>query len=103
MKPGTLEAAANVIRLACEANHAGATEQAQVYSVAEEAGEFVGAMRRWRGMARRNGTEEEAQNELADVVISSYVMANIMGWDMDFLIGRKLNRILTRGWKEETA
>jgi NTP pyrophosphatase (non-canonical NTP hydrolase) len=94
-----LEAAANVIRLACEANNAGGTEQAQVYAVAEEAGEFVGAMRRWRGMARRSGTEEEAQNELADVIISSYVMANIMGWDLDDLISRKLGKILTRGWK----
>lgn len=77
----------------------GGTEQAQIMCIAEEAGEFVGAMRRWRGMARRPGTEEEAQAELADLVIVCHVMARIMGWDLDELIERKGEIILTRGWK----
>ena len=79
----------------------GGTEQAQIMCIAEEAGEFVGAMRRWRGMARRSGTEQEAQKELADLVIVCYVMARLMGWDLDELIEEKGEVILTRGWKEQ--
>lgn len=84
----------------CREFGAGGTEQAQTYALAEEAGEFVGAMRRWRGMARRTGTEEEAQKELADVVITAYGMADVMGWDLDLLIERKAETIMTRGWKQ---
>ena len=51
-------------------------------------------------MARRNGTETEAQFELADVVISAYVMAGILGWDLAELIDTKAEKILNRGWKE---
>jgi NTP pyrophosphatase (non-canonical NTP hydrolase) len=79
----------------------GGTEQAQVYAIGEEAGEFIGAMRRWRGMARRSGTEAAAKAELADIVISSFVMAEIMGWDLDDLIRQKAEIILSRGWKAE--
>ncbi len=53
--------------------------EGQILNLAEEAGEFVGAYRRWTGRARRTGTEQEAQAELADVVITAYVTAASMG------------------------
>jgi|ERR1043166_3009476 NTP pyrophosphatase (non-canonical NTP hydrolase) len=103
MRNQELESLARVIVDNVSLNNAGGTEQAQVYALAEETGEFVGAMRRWRGMARRNGTEEEAQLELADVVISAYVMADILGWDLAELISIKADKVLNRGWKEPSA
>lgn len=84
----------------CRENQAGGTEQAQIMALAEETGEFVGAMRRWRGMARRRGSEQEAQAELADVILSAYAMADIMGWNVDQLLEAKIDKIMTRGWKE---
>lgn len=101
MRNEELESLAGIIVDNVSVNNAGGTEQAQIYALAEEVGEFVGAMRRWRGMARRNGTEEEAQLELADVVISAYVMAEILGWNLAELIETKANKVLTRGWKEQ--
>lgn len=95
-----LKEAAHVIMAMCYANGAGGTEQAQIMALAEETGEFVGAMRRWRGLARRRGTEQDAQAELADVIISAYAMADVMGWDVETLVEAKLDKILSRGWKE---
>lgn len=91
---------ATIIMQKCRQYNAGGTEQSQLMAVAEEAGEFIGAMRRWRGMARRSGTEEEAQKELADLAITCYAMADVMGWDLDRLIDTKAEVILNRGWKE---
>lgn len=53
--------------------------QQQVLCLAEEAGEFVGAYRRWAGMARRTGSWEHVKAELADVVVTAYVAANVLG------------------------
>jgi NTP pyrophosphatase (non-canonical NTP hydrolase) len=80
--------------------NAGGTPEAAWMALAEETGEFIGAMRRWRGLARRNGTEREAQDELADVIISAYCVASVMGWDADEIVTRKLEKTMTRGWKE---
>jgi NTP pyrophosphatase (non-canonical NTP hydrolase) len=91
---------AEIIMQKCRENNAGGSEQAQVLALAEECGEFVGAMRRWRGMARRTGTEEEAQAELADIIISAHCMANVMQWDVDALVDAKIDKILNRAWKE---
>ena len=91
---------ATIVMQKCREFDAGGTEQSQLMAVAEEAGEFIGAMRRWRGMARRTGTEEEAQKELADLAITCYAMADVMGWDLDRLISVKAETILNRGWKE---
>lgn len=96
-----IDVLAQIIMYECRKNNAGGTEQAQIMALAEESGEFVGAMRRWRGMARRNGTEEEAQSELADLVISCYAMADVLGWDLNRLVSIKAEKILNRGWKEE--
>lgn len=50
----------------------------QVLALAEEAGEFVGAYRRWAGMARRKGSWADVRAELADVVITAYVTATVI-------------------------
>lgn len=55
----------------------------QVFNLAEEAGEFVGAYRRWIGIARRPGTIEDVAAELADVVITTYVTAVEAGVTLD--------------------
>lgn len=73
----------------------------QVFTLAEEVGEFVGAYRRWSGQARRTGTALEMYAELADVVITSYVAAHELSFDLDAAIAHKLNIIYTRGWREE--
>ena len=75
---------------------------AQVLCVAEEAGEFVGAYRRYEGMARRDGSWQDVQAELADVVISAYTAAHAIGFDLDEAIEEKLGKVMTRGWKNPT-
>lgn len=54
-----------------------------VLCLAEEAGEVVGAYRRYTGQARRTGTVADVAAELADVVITSYVTAHEIGMDLD--------------------
>lgn len=78
-----------------------AMEMAQVLCVAEEAGEFIGAYRRWNGMARRDGALEDVMHELADVVISAYTAAEAIGFNLDLAIEEKLAVVMTRGWKQE--
>ncbi len=75
----------------------------QVIGLAEEAGEFAGAYRRAAGMARRPGDWDDVYSELADVVITAYVTAEVMGIDLDAQISRKLEVIYTRGWREFPA
>jgi NTP pyrophosphatase (non-canonical NTP hydrolase) len=53
--------------------------QQQVFCLAEEAGEFVGAYRRWAGMARRAGRWEDVEAELADVALTASVTAEVLG------------------------
>jgi NTP pyrophosphatase (non-canonical NTP hydrolase) len=73
----------------------------QVLNLAEEVGEFVGAYRRWKGMARRTGTFDDVATELADVVITAYVTATELGIDLDRQIRDKVEVIYSRGWHEE--
>ncbi|WP_433607780.1 MazG nucleotide pyrophosphohydrolase domain-containing protein [Dactylosporangium sp. CA-139114] len=73
----------------------------QALALAEEAGEFVGAVRRHYGMARRTGSREDVEAELADVVITAFVTAHTMGIDLERAVGRKLGVVYTRGWREE--
>ena len=56
--------------------------EAQVLTLMEEAGEIVGAYRRWTGRARRFGTTEELQAELADMVITAHVTAIELGYEL---------------------
>jgi NTP pyrophosphatase (non-canonical NTP hydrolase) len=68
--------------------------------LAEEAGEAVGAIRRAMGLARRPGSWRDAEDELADVVISSFVAAGVYDLDLESAIKRKWQKILTRGYKD---
>jgi NTP pyrophosphatase (non-canonical NTP hydrolase) len=72
----------------------------QALALAEEAGEFVGAFRRWAGLARRTGTWADMVAELADVVITAYVTADVLGIDLDAAITAKSAVILARGWRD---
>jgi NTP pyrophosphatase (non-canonical NTP hydrolase) len=72
----------------------------QVLCLAEEAGEFTAAYRRWAGMARRPGTWDEVTSELADVVITAYVTARVLGIDLDAAWHAKAEVILSRGWRQ---
>lgn len=75
----------------------------QALALAEEVGEFIQAWRRWRGMARKTGTERNAATELADVIITAYVTAAEQGWDIDEMIYEKLGDIYRRGWGSANA
>jgi len=51
----------------------------QAMCLIEEAGELVGAYRRWAGMARRAGTFNDVADEFADVAITTAVAAHDLG------------------------
>ncbi len=72
----------------------------QALCVAEEAGELVGAYRRWAGKARRTGTRRELEDEIADVLIVTAVFAERAGVDLDAAIAAKLAVIYARGWQQ---
>jgi NTP pyrophosphatase (non-canonical NTP hydrolase) len=73
----------------------------QVICAAEEMGEMVGAYRRWAGLARRKGTKEDLEQEIADVLIVTALVAHRAGIDIDTAVANKLKVIYSRGWKEE--
>jgi NTP pyrophosphatase (non-canonical NTP hydrolase) len=75
----------------------------QALCVAEEAGELVGAYRRWAGKARRRGTFEEVRLEVADVLIVTAVFAARAKVDIDQALADKLKIIYSRGWREPPA
>lgn len=70
----------------------------QAFSVAEEAGEFIGEYRRYKGFARRPGDREQMLSELSDVMISSMLMFRLLGEDPEQHIKTKLKKIVTRGY-----
>jgi NTP pyrophosphatase (non-canonical NTP hydrolase) len=72
----------------------------QALCVAEEAGELVGAYRRWAGKARRTGTRRELEDEVADVLIVTAVFAERAGINLSQAISRKLAVIYSRGWRQ---
>lgn len=80
------------------------TTNRQALALAEECGEFIGAYRRWSGQARRNGAtakgRREMEVELADVVITAYVTAAALGFDLDARVAEKLAIIRERPAKE---
>jgi NTP pyrophosphatase (non-canonical NTP hydrolase) len=99
--PPTLAALADVITAHLRERFPASTEQhQQVLGLAEETGEFVGAYRRWAGMARRTGTWDDVTAERADVVITAYVTAHVLGIDLDAAWRAKARTVLTRGWRE---
>ena len=70
-----------------------------VTGVAEEAGEFVGAFNRFSGTSRRTGTKDEMAKELADVVLTAYMAADVLGIDLDAVVAEKAEIMRNRGWK----
>ena len=75
----------------------------QALAVAEEAGELIGAYRRWTGRARRTGTLRDLEDEVADVLIVTAVFAERAGININDAIPRKLATIYRRGWREDTT
>jgi len=73
----------------------------QTLALAEEVGEFVAAVRRYYGMARRAGPFEDVEAELADVVLTAFVTAHTLGIDLEKALAAKLEIIYTRGWREQ--
>lgn len=72
----------------------------QVLCVAEEAGEFAGAYRRYAGAARRQGSYQEMADEAADVAITIFVACEYLGIDLAQAIRDKTEKIYSRGWQE---
>ncbi len=72
----------------------------QALAIAEEAGELVGAIRRYAGMARRRGSIAEVEGELADVIITAFVTAQVLRIDVAKVLNAKLEIIYSRGWRE---
>ena len=72
----------------------------QLGKLTEETGEAFGSYLRANGFARRRGTFDEHEEELADVVITAYVIAAAEEFDLNEAIERKLAKVMTRGWKD---
>jgi NTP pyrophosphatase (non-canonical NTP hydrolase) len=72
----------------------------QALCVAEEAGEVVGAYRRYSGKARRSGTLQEVADEIADVLIVTAIFAVMLHIDINDAVQWKLRKIYSRGWME---
>lgn len=103
-----LELEAKTLQAALRANRRDALNDenaldVQALCVAEEAGELVGAYRRWAGKARRTGTREELEHEIADVLIVTTIFALRAGIDINKALRDKLAIIWSRGWKEEAV
>lgn len=69
----------------------------QAVTLAEEMGEALQEFRRWQGQARTPGTKEKFAEELADVIITAYVFAELTDIDLDGEVLEKLERIEARG------
>ena len=76
------------------------TREQQVIKLCGETGEFAEAYARYAGMARRSGTLEDVAQELADVVITAYIAARVIGIDLDQAWHAKAQVVLSRGWRE---
>lgn len=75
----------------------------QMTTVVEEAGEFAKAYRRWRGFARQSGSLSEVTEELADVIIASFLMFAVLDSDAQIHIKAKLYKVITRGYVNKDA
>ena len=75
---------------------------AQALNVVGEAGEFAEAFRRYSGNARRSGSKEELQDELADVIISAVCFGLMAGFDIPDIVDAKWYKILNRGYGNQS-
>lgn len=71
-----------------------------VMCVAEKTGEFVQAWRRYYGWARRSGTLGEVSAEWADIIISAFIAADVIGIDPLKSLNAAIEKVYTRGWKD---
>lgn len=105
MEPFTLSAlpdvAADVAGKLTDAGFTDTPHLRQALALAEEAGEFVGAVRRHYGLARRTGSFADVEAELADVVLTAFVTAHTLGIDLERALGEKIGVVYTRGWRDE--
>lgn len=93
--------AAQILK-ACEDNFPGVDQRLQqTLCLSEEAGEAVGAIRRYLGMARRTGSFDDVRAEVADTVITAYVVAAALEFDLDQAINDKAAIVLSRGWRQQ--
>lgn len=72
-----------------------------VMKLAVEAGEALDAYQRWKDQARKPGTREELHGEVADVVLTAYILAEEDGFDLDAAVAKKLGVIRSRGWDKQ--
>lgn len=70
----------------------------QVIKLGSEVGEFLGAFDRFNGFARRPGDIKEVTKELADVIISAFIMFAVLDEDAEEHIKAKLHEVITRGY-----
>jgi NTP pyrophosphatase (non-canonical NTP hydrolase) len=75
----------------------------QALAVVEEAGEFAQAFRRWKGMARTTGTFDAVRLELADVVVTAYVMADVLGINLDEDVTNRIRAVLDRPMRKDVT
>ena len=75
----------------------------QTLCLAEEAGEFVQAARRYLGLARTPGDLPPVAAELADVVLTAFVTAEAFGIDLPAAIDAKAAIVRTRGYRQPAA
>lgn len=72
----------------------------QGLAIAEESGEFVGALSRYLGHSRRTGTLDEVAAELADLEITLHLTAHYLGIDVLAAVENKAEVIFSRGFKD---
>lgn len=73
---------------------------AQVLDMAEEVGEFVGAFRRFQGLARRGGSRADLEEEWADVIIAAFSAACFLDIDPVKALHAKAQKVMSRGYRE---
>lgn len=77
--------------------HESARAITQTLVLVEEAGEVAQAVRRFEGLARRWEGKCELAEELADVIITTQVLAEMYKIDLDEAVARKYAAIKERG------
>lgn len=70
---------------------------AQTLVLAEEAGEAVQQVRRYKGWARQPASRDDLREEFADVFITVAVLALLADVDLAEAVDRKLTKIQERG------
>lgn len=69
----------------------------QAFVVAEEVGELLKEIRRYKGHGRTGSSIGLVETELADVIISAEVLGRLLNSDLEEVVAWKLDRISERG------